>query len=76
MQRHISLNGIEKLLAGVSHVEIQLAIGAEDESVHPMIVVLAANAGEKQLPLISFAVTVGVGQDENVGRARNNHLVP
>src|SRR5207248_6279355 len=60
--------------AGVAEVEVKLAVRAEDERMHGMIVLDAFDAGEKNLLLVGFAVAIFVGENENIGRAGDDDL--
>ena len=59
----------------VADVPIQSPVGAEHELVRGVIVLRAARLGEEQFLLVSLAVAVRVGEDEDVGRARDDDPV-
>ena len=61
--------------AFVAKVEVELAVRAEDEGVHGMIVIDAFDVGEENFALVRLAVAVGVREHEDVGRRGNDHLI-
>ena len=67
---------VHELFAGVAEVEVELAVGAEDEGVDAVVVLDAADAGEEDFLLVGLAVAVGVGEDEDVGAQETMTLLP
>src|SRR3954465_9395161 len=63
------------LFSFVAEIEIEFAIGAEDERVNTVIVIDAREAGEEQFFFVGDAVAIFVGENEHIGRARNDHFV-
>ena len=75
MQRHFLVDRVVEFSAFVPEVKVELAVRAENERVHGVVVVAAFDAGEQQLAFVGLAVAIGVGQHENIGRTGDNHLV-
>ena len=61
--------------AGVAGVEPPAPVGAGDERVQPVIVVVAAEPGEQHLAPIGLVVAVEVGVNVRRGRAGDDHFV-
>ena len=66
---------IAHLFPCVSKVPVEAAVGAEEERVGGMVVLAAAGVGKERLFLFGHVVAVRVGEDPDVGRAGDDHLV-
>ena len=73
--KHRATIFIQELLAIVSVIKIQLAVGAKHKSVHSVVMLHPTDPRKNDLFFISLVIPVFVGQNKNTRALRHNYAV-
>ena len=69
-----AVRGLE-LMPAVAHVEIKFSVGSEHKRMSPVIVIHTGYPRKQNLLLVRLVIAIGVGENKNVRRTRNDHPV-